>query len=260
MKRFATLLLLTCSLAAAQETVKGTWTGNSALPSAVVAPSWSGIQGSGQVAAGGGTACVLTGGTTGLVSNVTSGDQVVVSALDTSANTVTLTIADTLGGGQTWTSDALCNSVSSPNTCASGVHRTWHMIASTSGADTITVTTNGSGSTTCAAAEFRWSAGGLSSPTDASGTTQAFSSTPSITTTGNLTANGELVVADFLAAGSNFTAAGSGFTCLGGNCTQTMIEWKALASGSGSGATQTGTATSSGGVTFFGDVITYKHP
>jgi len=203
----------------------------------------------------------LTAGSTGFVSNVTAGDLVVVGYIDSTANTETLGISD--GLTSTYPQAWLGNSTSSP-TIGAWTIKGWSSTLTSSGADTITLTTTGgSNGNYCQAMEFRWSAGGISgTPLDQTGVFEGtFGSTPTVTTSGNLTANGELVTACFMGTGlGGYNGPGGSFTLGSGSSTEGFCSYLFLPSGSGSGATQTATAATTSSVTSANGIATFKHP
>jgi hypothetical protein len=249
---FAVFLL--CGAAFAQGVAGDPETGDFQLTGGG-AGTWSGQVGIPRVTAFAGGHCVIS-------ATVTAGDEAVIFDNDGSTGTATLGITDSLSN--TWHNTALCNSTAGG--CSSSTYAEWNSTLTTGGADTITITTTGTGTSNCFGLTVRWSAGGLAAnPADASNAIQQFTTNHTITTTGNLAANGELVVGGFFSGANIFTAAGSGFTALGGDSAsfptaeQSFAEYKALASGSGSGATQTATAVDTGG-TAFDIIVTLEHP
>lgn len=259
---FLFAILLLCGAAFAQGVAGDPETGDFQLTGGG-AGTWS-IPGGGtpqvtsRVAAFSGGNCVLTSGGTGFPASVTSGDYIFVAVLDSQNNTNTLSVSDSLGS--TFTQAFLGNSASTP-TLAGFVFKGWTAKLASSGADTITLTTTGTGLTQCQALQLRWSAGGvLATPLDGTGVIQQFTTTPSVTTSANLTANGEAVIACFgNSSGSGFAGAGASFT-LGSGDTGGFCEYQFLASGSGSGATQTATAATTGGFQTAEGIATIKHP
>lgn len=192
------------------------------------------------------TVCTVT-----FPSNVTAGNLVVLS-VNNQSQPNTLTPTD--GSGDTFVADI-------PNTVLAGAWTTqsWHVIPTTTRAETITFTAGTSGAMGCMAAEFSGQA--ASSPTDAvQFQALSFTTNPTITTTGNLTQNNDLVVGFFFTnqfAGT-LTTPGTGFTaCSTANSTTNLCEYKILSGGSGSTTTAT-TAAESSGANTVEQIIPYK--